>query len=580
MDFGELGKRAAKMVLQRLLMKALGALWSSTWPYILGIGALLIICIVAYYAIFEMPKEAILGTATDPAQAFFSGTKEEQSDVLDNYQTVAARWNEDLNDNQLSQVDPYELPWGWLAIVDRTLNDPQFLKTYDEEAEVIEQKDFIPKPDEIFEEVRPVFTWESREEKTVEQICVAVGGGVNAGGKKSYVVQEQTTIVNKELLMKANTMQNEYVYGYEPSVNTSKKAKSSKCGKLTKTVYWFAVSGVETTKEDWQPMRELLVKRDVSDKDQEFLMDYWKEYLVADESEGGFLPDNSWSPVAGGTLLWPAPASHKITSSFGVRIHPISGVRKMHNGIDIGAPQGTTVLAAADGTVVYAAAMGSAGNAIILQHENGMQTRYYHLFRIHVKSGQEVEAGQAIAEVGTTGSSTGPHLHFEVRTSGNPVDPMDFFGYTGDPLKYRALNIKAIQTWLKARNSALANAKTLQMIDAAGKAKNVDPHLLLAITGAEQSFVPADHPQASRIIRNPWNVFGSWNTGKGSTLTTGEAARIAANTIIKLSKGRPANVNPIEWLSSRENPSGYYAGDGEKWTRNVSALYDQLSKMK
>lgn len=577
---GEWGKRAAKMVLQRLLMKALGALWSSTWPYILGIGAILIICIVAYYAIFELPKEAILGTATDPTQAFFSGTKEEQSDVLEDYQTVAARWNEDLNDHQLSQVDPYELPWGWLAIMDRTLNDPQFIKTYDPEAEVMEQKNFIPKPEEMFEEVRPLFTWETREEKTVEQICVAVGGGVNGATQKSYVVKERTTIVNKELLMKANTMQNEFVYAYEPSINTSKKTKSSKCGKLTKTVYWFAVTSVETTKKDWEPMQELLVKRNVIEKDQKFLMDYWMEYLVADESEGGFLPDDSWSPVAGGTLLWPVPASHRITSSFGVRIHPITGVRKMHNGVDIGAPQGTTVLASADGTVVYAAAMGNAGNAVILQHENGMQTRYYHLFRINVKSGQEVQSGQTIGEVGTTGSSTGPHLHFEVRTSGNPVDPMDFFGYTGDPLKYRALHIAAIQQWLQARNSALANVKTLKMIDAAGKAKNVDPHLLLAITGAEQSFVPASHPQASRIIRNPWNVFGSWSTGKGSTLTTGESARIAANTIIKLSKGRPSQVNPIEWLSSRDNPSGYYAGDGDNWTRNVSALYDQLSKMK
>lgn len=573
MDIKQLGKKAARYVGDLLLRKLLIAIA----PYVLIFVGIFILGAIAFHTIFEMPKEALTGITTDPLQAFFYGTKEEQEDVFPKYQEVAAKWNEGLNAFQLAQVDPYSLPYGWLAIVDRTLQDPFFIETYDYDPEQV-QKELVLKPDQTFEEVKPVFTWENRQQKTVQQVCVRKSGGTNANGKKSYVIQTTTTIVTKELLMKARTMQNEYVYSYVPTVSSSKK--SSKCGTLTSTVYWFAVSDVQTTLEDWQPLRELLVQHHVSEKDQDFLMDYWLEYLIDDDVEGGFLPDDSWTP-SGGSLTWPVPSSHRITSSFGVRVHPVTGETKMHNGIDIGIPEGTPVNAAAAGTVVYAAPMGTAGNAIIIKHDGGVETRYYHLLKINVQSGQTVEAGQQIALSGTTGRSTGPHLHFEVRVNGNPVDPISYFGGGGsDPLKYRPLNIAAVQLWLQSRNSALANASTLRMIDAAGKATNVDPHLLIAITGAEQSFVPASHPQASQIIRNPWNVFGFWSKGKGATLTTGESARIAAKTIVKLSKGRPANVNPIQWLSSRDNPSGYYAGDGDNWFKNVSIFYDQLSQLR
>ncbi|ALP37963.1 hypothetical protein ASL14_19010 [Paenibacillus sp. IHB B 3084] len=561
MDFKHLAKRAVKMVAERLVIKLLAAIM----PYVLIIFGLFIICVVAYSAIFEMPKHSILGAYSDKdqIQALYFGTKEEQEDAITEYQQVAVRWKEDFNQNQLNQVEPYALPWGWLAIVDRTLNDPSFLSTY---AEL--EKEVILKPEQTFKEVRPTFKWDTREKKTVTEYCVRK--------KESWVIVTGTMVKQEELLMRANTMQNSYVYSYEPSVVVTKK--SSPCGTLATTVYWFSITNIETIFEDWTPLQQLLIEREVSDIDQEFLMDYWLSYLVDDEIDGGFLPPDDWLP-SGGDLRWPTPSSSKITSSFGIRVHPITGETKKHNGIDIGAPEGAPISAVKAGIVVYAAPMGTAGNAIIIRHAD-METRYYHLSRIDVVNGQDVESGQKIGEVGSTGRSTGPHLHFEVRIGGNPVDPLSYFGYTGSKLlTYKALNITAVQKWLQARNSALAKESILRMIDQAGKAANVDPYLLIAITGAEQSFVPASHSQASQIIRNPWNVFGSWSNGKGATLNTGESARIAARTIVKLSKGRPANANPIQWLSSRDNPNGYYAADTDNWWKNVSSFYDQLSSL-
>ncbi|WP_051290020.1 M23 family metallopeptidase [Paenibacillus massiliensis] len=562
MDLEQLTKRGIKLIADWLVTKLLAAIW----PYVLIICALLIVCVIAFYAMFEMPRESILGAYSDQdqIQALYFGSKEEQEDAIAEYQNVAEGWKKGLNQNQLNQVDPYALPWGWLAIVDRQLNDPSFLTTYSEK-----EKEVILRPEQTFKEVRPKFKWDTREKKTITEYCVRE--------EEAWVVISKTKVEQVELLLQANTMQNIYKYAYEPSVVITKS--SSPCGPLTTTVHWFSITEIELVlDEDWIPLRQLLIDREVSELDQEFLMEYWLSYLVDDESEGGFLPPDDWIP-SDGDLLWPAPGYSKVSSSFGLRVHPIEKITKMHNGIDVAAPQGAPVLAAKEGTVVYAAPMGTAGNSIILRHVD-IETRYYHLSRIDVVNGQKVEAGQKIGEVGSTGGSTGAHLHFEVRAGGKPVDPLGYFGYTGSKvLTYKALNITAVQKWLQARNSALAEESILRMIDQAGKATNVDPYLLIAITGAEQSFVPASHPKASQIVRNPWNVFGSWNSGKGATLNTGESARIAARTIVKLSKGRPADANPIQWLSSRDNPNGYYAADTENWWKNVSSFYDQLSNL-
>jgi murein DD-endopeptidase MepM/ murein hydrolase activator NlpD len=133
------------------------------------------------------------------------------------------------------------------------------------------------------------------------------------------------------------------------------------------------------------------------------------------------------SGVYGGIMAWPVPASQRITSPFGWRICPFHG-REMHPGIDIGAPQGSSIVAAGDGTVIYAGYRGGYGNTIMIDHGNGVVTLYAHQAHggLRVGNGSRVNKGQRIGTVGSTGNSTGPHLHFEVRVNGSPRNPMNY----------------------------------------------------------------------------------------------------------------------------------------------------------
>lgn len=120
------------------------------------------------------------------------------------------------------------------------------------------------------------------------------------------------------------------------------------------------------------------------------------------------------------------PAHGHITSRFGYRKSPIDGHREIHKGIDIGAPRGTPIMAAADGVVIFAGRKSSFGRTIIIDHGRGLTTRYAHCSKILKKIGQRVKKGDTIALMGSTGRSTGPHLHYEVRVNGMALDPSKF----------------------------------------------------------------------------------------------------------------------------------------------------------
>lgn len=131
--------------------------------------------------------------------------------------------------------------------------------------------------------------------------------------------------------------------------------------------------------------------------------------------------------VGTGSLAWPLPSSNYITSGFGLRIHPIFGTSRNHTGWDIAGNQGAQILAADDGTVVTAVYSSSYGNYVIISHGNGMATLYAHQSKLAVTVGEKVTKGQLIGYVGSTGWATGPHLHFEIRVNGTPVDPANYF---------------------------------------------------------------------------------------------------------------------------------------------------------
>ncbi len=120
------------------------------------------------------------------------------------------------------------------------------------------------------------------------------------------------------------------------------------------------------------------------------------------------------------------PTNGVITSTFGWRVHPILGYERFHGGIDFGADYGTPIYAADRGTVIFSGWYGGYGNAVIVDHGDGMTTLYAHASELYISEGQTVEQGQAIAAVGSTGFSTGPHLHFEVRREGEPIDPAPY----------------------------------------------------------------------------------------------------------------------------------------------------------
>ncbi len=129
----------------------------------------------------------------------------------------------------------------------------------------------------------------------------------------------------------------------------------------------------------------------------------------------------------GGVFAWPTPGYTRITSKYGMRTHPITGVYKLHTGVDIGAPMGASFVAANDGVVVKAGYNGAYGNMVIIDHGGGIQTLYAHGSEIMVNVGDVVKKGETVVlKVGSTGYSTGAHAHFEVRINGQTVDPIPY----------------------------------------------------------------------------------------------------------------------------------------------------------
>ena len=134
---------------------------------------------------------------------------------------------------------------------------------------------------------------------------------------------------------------------------------------------------------------------------------------------------SSYTWVQGtGQLGW--PVSGEITSPYGYRVHPIWGTTIYHSGIDIGVDEGTPVHAADSGVIVWSGWMGGYGYAVVIDHGNGLSTLYGHNSELAVDEGQSVSKGQVVAYAGSTGNSTGPHVHFEVRENGDPVDPLGY----------------------------------------------------------------------------------------------------------------------------------------------------------
>lgn len=146
------------------------------------------------------------------------------------------------------------------------------------------------------------------------------------------------------------------------------------------------------------------------------------------EIEKKIIAMQSKNKYVGGTIEWPVPSSTRITSPYGYRTHPILKTKKFHTGIDVGASTGSAVIAGNDGTVIFSGYYGGYGYTVIVDHGGQISTLYAHNSKLLVQEGDTVKRGQNIAKIGSTGLSTGPHLHFEVRKNGQHTNPMNYLG--------------------------------------------------------------------------------------------------------------------------------------------------------
>lgn len=171
--------------------------------------------------------------------------------------------------------------------------------------------------------------------------------------------------------------------------------------------------------------REALIERLKTDKN--LIDQQYEELMRASRQIGEMLRSDGMGsmPVSGsGAMIW--PISGPVTSEFGWRVHPITGTQKFHSGIDIGGDYGLPVHAAQSGTVEYAGWISGYGNTVIINHGGGITSLYGHNQSLAVSAGQSVSQGEVISYCGSTGNSTGPHCHFEVRQNGEPVSPYSY----------------------------------------------------------------------------------------------------------------------------------------------------------
>jgi murein DD-endopeptidase MepM/ murein hydrolase activator NlpD len=243
------------------------------------------------------------------------------------------------------------------------------------------------------------------------------------------------------------------------------------------------------------------------------------------------------------SIIFPLPVPMAVTSAFGWRMHPIAGNWSMHSGIDIGAPQGTPVLAAYDGQVTFAQEDGGYGLSIVLDHNQGeQQTRYAHLSEILVKPGQWVPQGALIGLVGSTGNSTGPHLHFEAlqRTPQGMVviDPTQSLQQALAQLVAKMPNhdpTKAIAT-AQSKPLTASSASGLPAAPSSSQLQAQNPGLVSQSAKGQGVNSPANHPQVS--LQPPTQT-----PGLAPTPPQNSVASVAQPQAV-LPNSAPVRINP------------------------------------
>ena len=234
----------------------------------------------------------------------------------------------------------------------------------------------------------------------------------------SYYAMKELAEYDKELL--------ETVKKQKQEIETTKKLLAEKKAQVVenKQIQQRKAQVLKNSKS----MREYyLSKLSTEEQQLQAQIDEYNSQVATIEAEIKLLALNSISEdYIGGPMIWPIPGYTQITSHFGMRVHPITGTYKLHTGMDVSAPIGASFVAAANGIVSKATYNTAYGNMVIIDHGGGVQTLYAHGSEIVAQIGQTVAAGDEILKVGSTGYSTGPHAHFEIRVNGQTIDPEKF----------------------------------------------------------------------------------------------------------------------------------------------------------
>lgn len=461
-------KTAGKLVgkpLKKLLRSFASSLLSVLLPLLLNLALVLGLALFAYFTVFILPKSIVEAKLADNPMAkvvtiFNVGNQDtEWSEEMDlalhqTYHDLANNWlkkvegKEQLTNrignafyyeieqgyiiSQQEQARPYQLPWSILAAIDRVTGDPLVNPIHSSRK---------ANPEYHYDELKPNITWEEKEIiKYSEWEEERTGTYTDDDGNEqeySYTVTVSSTDKAKAKVMtKAETFEGTYNYTWQ------EKKINYNLGEKRIELTYYSAENITRQGPFFVALEDIIKGYGLNvEKDTELILElamtydenYYADTMLLGNYSSGITIDLSKRYYEGelGTIYWPLPQENNyISSSYGYRIHPITRNRSFHTGIDLPASKNTPVYAIQNGVVIYSGWLGAYGNTIIVDHGD-YRSHYCHLNRIEVTTGNVVTGGEPIGGVGTTGLSTGNHLHFEVNTYKNgtttTTNPLNFY---------------------------------------------------------------------------------------------------------------------------------------------------------